>query len=604
MVKQVSKESLDITKKKIAQLKKLFPEVISEGKIDVEKLQRTLADDVDGKDEKYSFNWAGRKDTFKSIQTTAKGTLVPAEKDSVNWDKTENLFIEGDNLEVLKLLQKAYFEKIKLIYIDPPYNTGKDFIYKDNFKQSIKSYFEQTRQSENGIKLTTNPETSGRYHSDWISMMYPRLFIARNLLRNDGVIIVSIDDNEVHNLRLILNEIFGEENFIADVIWNSTKSVTNTAIVSVAHTHNLVYLKNKEYFVVHRTEFRLPESGKGFSNPDYDLRGPWKADPFQVGGWRPNQQYEVKNPKTGKIYKPNPGCSWKNDYKKFQELLKDNRIVFGVTGEAGPQRKRFLSEATERGKVVTTIWNDVDTTTNATQYLKKMFGFSAFDNPKPVNLIQRFIQLGTVDEGVIMDFFSGSGTTAEAVLQQNIEDGGTRTFICVQLPEPTNKESEARKEGFEKISDIAKKRIRKVISRINKEKNQKFGFKVFELKSSNYRQWENYEGKDITKLSKQMKLFTDPLIKSYKEIDVIYECIIKEGLSPNAKIDKLAIKNNSIYKVSDQDFSFYITLDRDLKMESLNKLYLKKSDVLICLDQALSDSGKTNLAVQCNLKTI
>ncbi len=628
MTKKVSKESLNISEEKIEELKKVIPEVFTEGKIDFEKLQRTLGNEIDGKDEKYSFNWAGRKETFKNIQTTAKGTLKPAEKESINWDSTENLFIEGDNLEVLKLLQKAYFNKIKMIYIDPPYNTGKDFVYKDNFKNNIQSYLEQTGQSKDGIKLSTNVETNGRFHSDWISMIYPRLFVARNLLREDGVIFVSIDDNEVHNLRKVMDEVFGEENFVADIIWNSTKSVTNTALISVSHTHNLVYAKSKDYYIKNRQEFRLPENGEGFSNPDKDQRGPWKADPFQVGGWRPNQQYEIKNPNTGETYKPNPGCSWKNDYKKFQELMKDNRIVFGASGEAGPQRKRFLSEAEERGRVTTTIWNDIDTTTNATSYLKKLFGESIFDNPKPVSLIQRMLQLCTAEDDIVLDFFAGSATTAHSVLQQNLEDNGNRKFICVQLPETIDKNDKKQKPIYDflkklgkpnNISEISKERIRRVIKEIEKEQKEKskqkkltenkkvnldLGFKVFKLDKSNYKIWEKYEGQDAKELKKQLELFKTPLISGYKNDDVIYECIIKEGYSLNSKIEKTDVKSNKVFKVVDGEQFFYICLDSEIKDKTLDELKLKKDQMFVCLDEALTDSKKKNLSIQCNLKVI
>ena len=278
---------------KIQLLQKIIPECFTEGTLDVEKLKRNLGYLLDSSDEKYSFSWSGRNDTFKVILALSRGTLIPNKQESIDFDQTNNLFLEGENLEILKLLRKTYSNKIKMIYIDPPYNTGKDFIYSDNFQNSINSYLEQTQQIKDGIKLTTNPETSGRFHSDWISFMYARLSIAKDFLRDDGLIFISISDDEIHHLRMIMDDIFGEDNFIGNIIWNSTKSVTNTALISVGHTYNLVYAKNKEYFIKNRTEFRLNESGQGFENPDDDPRGPWKADPFQVGGWRPNQQYEI-----------------------------------------------------------------------------------------------------------------------------------------------------------------------------------------------------------------------------------------------------------------------------------------------------------------------
>lgn len=323
-----------------------------------------------------------------------------------------NFLLEGDNLASLKLLEKTHKGKIDVIYIDPPYNTLKnekdDFTYDD-------------------VRID---KTDSFAHSKWLSFMKKRLEVAFKLLSSKGCIFISIDDHELSNLKLLTDSIFGEQNFLGDIIWNSTKSVTNTAIISVSHTYNLIYFKDINYIIENRTEFRIPETGEGFSNPDNDPRGLWKADPFQVGGWRPNQQYEIINPKTGVVYKPNKDCSWKNDYKKFKELLADNRIVFGKNGTGGPQRKRFIWEAEERGRVVKTIWDDVDTTTNGTQELKKIFdGNAPFSNPKPTNFIQRILQLSTNKFSTILDFFAGSGTTGHAVLKLNAEDGGHRKFI-------------------------------------------------------------------------------------------------------------------------------------------------------------------------------
>ena len=310
-------------------------------KVDFDHLREMLGDAIaDADEERYDFYWVGKQDAKREAARPTRQTLRPVEEESVAWESTQNLYIEGDNLEVLKLLQTAYIGKVKMIYIDPPYNTGNDFVYNDDFAMSREEQDEAMGNlDEEGNRLRRNLDSNPRYHSDWCSMVYSRLLVARTLLSNDGVIFISIDDNEVHNLRKICDEVFGASNFVGDILWNSTKSVTNTAILSVSHTYNLVYFKNIDYFVKNRTEFRLKDNGEGFSNPDNDPRGAWKADPFQVGGWRPNQQYEITNPNTGVVYTPNPNCSWKNDYDKFQELLKENRIVFGKTGEGGPQRK-------------------------------------------------------------------------------------------------------------------------------------------------------------------------------------------------------------------------------------------------------------------------
>lgn len=288
--------------------------------------------------------------------------------------------------------EEGFFFCIKIgRNIDPPYNTGKDFIYEDDFKQSIDEYREISGEyDEKGNRVFENSDKSGRFHTDWLNMIYPRLKLSKDLLSDDGVIFISISDSEFSNIKKICDEIFGEFNYCGDILWNSTKSVTNTSILSVSHTYNLVYFKNMHFFINNRNEFRFPDDGEGFTNPDNDPRGPWKLDPFQVGGWRPNQQYEIKNPNTNKIYKPNPGCSWKNDFTKFQELLNDNRIVFGLTGQGGPQRKRFLFEAIKRGKVAKTWWDNIETNTNGTQTVKKLFNdITVFSNPKPIELLIR-----------------------------------------------------------------------------------------------------------------------------------------------------------------------------------------------------------------------
>lgn len=369
---------------------------------------------------------------------------------------TDNLIIKGNNLLALHSLKKEFAGKVKLIYIDPPYNTGNDgFKYNDRFN-----------------------------HSTWLTFMKNRLTIARDLLRNDGAIFISLDDSEAHYAKVLCDDILGERNFLSDIIWNSTKSVTNTAIISNSHTHTLVYFKNKDHYVKNRMDFRLKENGEGFSNPDNDPRGVWKADPFQVGGWRPNQQYEIKNPNTGIIYKPNPGCSWKNDFKKFQELLVDERIVFGVDGKTGPQRKRFLSEAEERGKVAKSIWDDLETTTNGTQHLKSLFENQIFSNPKPEGLIKRIIELVTKENDIILDYHLGSGTTASTAHKMN------RQYIGI--------------EQMDYIETVAVERMIKVIEGeqggISKSVNWQGGgsFVYFELKKYNQNFLEKIEAAEDT----------------------------------------------------------------------------------------------------------
>ena len=535
-------ESIDMTAQNIEKIGALFPNCITEtvdenGKmkkaINFDLLRQMLSGDVVEGDEVYEFTWVGKKAAIVEANKPIRKTLRPCKEDSVNWDTTENLYIEGDNLEVLKLLQESYLGKVKMIYIDPPYNTGSDsFVYNDSFTMDEDEYETGIgiRDQDKNKLFHENNSSNPRFHSDWCSMMYERFLLARNLLSVDGVLVVSISDAEFHNLKSMLDELFGADNYLGDIVWNSTKSVTNTALISVSHTYNLVYFKRMQYFVENRSEFRLPDDGEGFENPDNDPRGSWKADPFQVGGWRPNQQYEIVNPNTGVVYKPNPDCSWKNDYEHYLELVKDNRIVFGKTGDGGPQRKRFKWEAEERGKVAKTWWDDVETTTNGTQLLKKMFdGKILFSNPKPVGLLVKLIQLAGSKDGIVMDFFSGSATTAHAVMQLNAEDGGHRKFIMVQLPEPCDKKSEAFQAGYKNICEIGKERIRRAGKKIKEETGADidYGFRVFKLDDSNmkdvYYSPAEYDQGMLSGLESNIK-------EDRTDLDLLFGCLLEWGL--------------------------------------------------------------------------
>lgn len=369
------------------------------------------------KQKKYGLVWEDKPETVEERLREELPVLVEDTTKAIisdNADAPNHILIEGDNLEALTALAYTHERKIDVIYIDPPYNTLK--AEKDDFTYNDK-------------RIDINDPYP---HSKWISFMFKRLRIAKSLLSYRGCIFISISDHEFANLKLICDQIFGEKNFVGNIIWNSTKSVTNTALISVSHTYNLVYFRDIDYIIENRTKFRIPDTEEGFSNPDNDPRGPWKADPFQVGGWRPNQQYTIVNPNTGIEYRPNANCSWKNDYENFLKLQADGRIVFGKTGNGGPQRKRFLSEALERGRVTKTIWDDIETTTNGTQLVKSIFGgHTAFSNAKPISLIHRMLQLGSYQDSIVLDFFAGSGTTLHATMQLNAEDGGKRKCILV-----------------------------------------------------------------------------------------------------------------------------------------------------------------------------
>jgi len=517
----------------------------------------------------------------------------------VNWSSTRNLFIEGDNLEVLKLLQKSYHRRVKLVCIDPPYNTGKEFIYPDRFQDNLDTYLRYSGQIDDaGFRVAANTESSGRYHTNWLNMMLPRLRLARNLLTEDGLFFVSISDHEVANLRLVCDEVFGEENLLGVIEWNSTKSVTNTALISVGHTHNLVYARSLDHFVANRQHFRLPETGDGFTNPDDDPRGPWKADPFQVGGWRPNQQYEIVNPVTGEKYKPNTGCSWKNDHNKFKELMADGRIVFGASGEAGPQRKRFLSEATERGRVAKTWWDDVGTTTNGTQAVKDLFdGASVFTNPKPVDLIRRMIQLGDhTGSGLILDFFAGSCSTGHAVIEGNAEEGVDRRYILVQLPEPCDEDSQAYEAGYKTICDVGKERLRRTLSRT--EAATKAGFRVFKLASSNVKRWDA----DFDNVEESVYSAENSLKDDWQAADVLYELLLKFGIDLCVPIDERTIAEKAVFAVGGG--ALVVCLDKAITLDVVEGIASLKEElnpevmrVVFCDSGFKDDVVKTN-AVQ------
>lgn len=614
--------SLNITEDLRQRLKVIVPGAFIENKLDIDQLKQLLGEEINTDTERYQLSWAGKNEAYKILQEQTTATLISNEELSINWSTSQNLFIEGENLEVLKVLQKSYYGRIKMIYIDPPYNTGSDsFIYPDKFSETKEEYLKRLREKDDEGYLMKeglfrpNKRENGQFHSNWLSMMLPRMFLARNLLREDGVLFVSIDDNEAYTLKLLLDEIFGEENFVGNIIWNSTKSVTNTALLSVSHTHNLVYFKNLEYYKKNRYEFRLPDTPEGFENLDNDPRGPWKADPFQVEGERPNQLYEITNPKTGQVFKPNPGCSWKNDYDKFKELMADKRIVFGASGEAGPQRKRFWTEAQERGRVAKSLWTDVDTTANGTSYLESLVGKKVFTNPKPVDLIQRFVQLGTSKENdIVLDFFGGSGTTAEAVLKQNSIDNKKRKFIFVTLSEKVDETTQAGKNakslGFDTISAVARERIIRAIERIKEESSkegerlqksdissQDFGFKHLSCTESNFKIWRGDGIESEKDLVQQLDLYKKPQKENASDYNIVFELLIKNGLDLNTPVEKLTIQNATLYGVDSNKLIIATdTIDERICTE-IKKLNPK---TVVCLDSIFNneDCIKTNIQLQ------
>lgn len=462
-------QSADLMVENVAKLKALFPELLTEttkgAAINVDVLKALIGDaTTSDSDEKYGLNWHGKRRARQIALTPSTGTLRPCPEESVDWDTTQNLMIEGDNLEVLKLLQKSYAGKVKLIYIDPPYNTGKDFVYPDNFQDSIKNYLELTGQSDGGARISSNTDASGRFHTDWLNMIYPRLKLARNLLKEDGVIFVSIADHEIHNLRAAMNEVFGEENFVATVIWQKVFSPKNSARhFSEDHDYIVIYAKNAEVWTP-RLLPRTEEMEARYANPDNDPRGSWTSGDLSARNFYGEGTYPVTCPSGRVIDGPPPGTYWRVSKPKFNEMDKDKRIWWGEAGGNMPRLKRFLTEV-KAGRVPQTLWTyqEVGHTQEAKKELMAAVAFpnsdAVFDTPKPTRLMRRILQLATSPENddLVIDFFAGTGTTLDAVYAQNAEDGGKRRCILVQLPEPLTGGESA---GWSNIADVTKARLR------------------------------------------------------------------------------------------------------------------------------------------------
>ncbi|MEK7239552.1 MAG: site-specific DNA-methyltransferase [Gemmatimonadota bacterium] len=576
---------------------RLFPDVRTEGgKIDFDRLKLALGEMVDTGRERYGMTWPGKADCFRAIQTPSLGTLRPCPEESVNFDTTENLIIEGDNLEVLKLLQKSYLGKVKMIYIDPPYNTGNDFIYPDNFSESLQTYLEYTGQVDaEGRKFGTNTETDGRFHSKWMNMMYPRLYLARNLLREDGVIFVSIDDVEASHLRVLLNDIFGEENFVANLVWQKRYVSNATAkYVSDMHDHVLVFARSLQSLslgLVARTEEQLSD----YRNPDDDPRGAWRAQdlsaskPYQAG------LFKIVGP-AGDEFTPPPGRYWRCNRATYDEWLADNRITFGRSGTGRPMLKAFLSESQD-GIRPNTWWEHGFAGHNkeATLEVKELFGgASPFDTPKPVKLVTRMLELIADDSGLVLDFFGGSGTTAHACLANNAADGGRRRFILVQLPEPTDRTD------YPTIADITKERVRRVIGKLNDEDAGKLdlddtakqdrGFRVFKLAESNFTPWDADAPTDAGALAKQLQLHVAHVRDGRTPPDLLYEILLKSGIPISGHVNTLTLAGKPVHTADDG--KFLICLETPLTLDLIRAMAGRKPERVVCLDAGFADNDQ------------
>jgi len=613
--------SYDILKERVEKIKAALPEAFEDGKINFATLKESLGEFVEGENEEtehYAFTWPGKKQARRLAAKPPQGTLIPCKGDGVNEDTTGNVFIEGDNLEVLKLLQKSYKGKIKMIYIDPPYNTGNDFIYNDNFTQPLDEYLKLTKQiDEEGNPLVANTRTDGRFHSKWLNMMLPRLILARNLLRDDGLMFISIDDNECENLKKLCNEVFGEENFEGHIHWRRRHNQPNdpTKMIGIVAEHILAYAKDKPFY---------KQAGVGkialtgdFSNPDNDPRGDWASKPWKTGSDQSGTTYKIKTP-TGKIYNE----EWMGEEATFKKLLDDNRIIFPNNGDGSPRKKYFKSEREAEGQCATNWWpsDQFGHNQGANSIMEDLMGRkNVFSNPKPPELIKNLMSIANCKKGdIVLDYFAGSCTTFHSA---KLYDEDIKT-ILIQIPEPIDAENRDQATGYEfckshrlptNIAEIGKERIRRTIKRIISDAGRKnlagkdLGFKAFRLEKTHFASWRDYNGANIDELMSLFSKQENTLVDKWKEENLLLEITLQEGFplsSTKAKV--LTIKDNIVWKVSSTDceHSIFVCLDSNIKHKTIETLTLTGKDIFICLDNAVSDEDKIRLSDKGLIKTI
>ena len=607
----------DVRAERLAELKRLFPDLFAnEGRLNPDELRQLVEPNEVHETERYEFKWYGKAASKREAFTPTTATLVYDEARSVNPDKADgNMIIEGENLETLKLLLNAYREQVKCIYIDPPYNTGKDFIYRDNYRRDKPNYWEEIGYTESGIKLDSNSESSGRYHSDWLSMMHARLLASRALLRQDGFIFASIDDCEVTNLRRLFDEVFGEENFAADIVWKKTYSPANDKKgIDAMHDHILVYTKSNE------SDFSLlPRTSKqddAYKNPDNDPRGPWKAVDATRAEHRDYAFYPIKTPSGREVW-PADGRSWVFNREEVSSLIENNLLWFGVDGSGKPSKKLFLSEV-KQGVTPTSWWPHEEAGHNDTakKELKSLFPDGIpFETPKPTKLLQRIIHLGTREPGedIVLDFFVGSGSTMHAVMLQNAEDGGNRRYIGIQIPELTPEDSQARKGGYFTISAIAVERMKRVINGFgnNPQPRTDAGFKVYKLQKSNFPRCEFKPDPAVDEESNvaALRRYIDEkeaafflTLDEQGEQAVFDEVLLKNGFQLHyTRTRRDDFTENTVFEVRDPRRAALVCLAwnesiKDATIKRLREIHeAGDAPFFICLERSLSTTSKWNL---------
>jgi adenine-specific DNA-methyltransferase len=608
---KMASHSFDPREALLAELRQKFPEVFTEAEIDLEKMQNFLQCKFSEDKDRYRMTWAGRKAAIQQVQVKTTNTLVPEPEQSVNFETTGNVFIEGDNLEVLRVLQKSYYGKVKVIYIDPPYNTGNDFVYHDDFKQNKGNYHQAsgiTDEEGNVLSehsLVKNSKDQGHYHSNWLSMMFPRLYLAKNLLRQDGIIFISIDDNEAPRLRLLMDEVFGEENFISQFIWKSRQNVDSRSLTGASNDHEYVlcYARNQG------TSLRGKEINKDkYKNPDNDPRGPWMSsamDGIATKEKRPNLHYIITNVKTGIEYKPSAANGWRFQRSTVDKLIEENRIIWPKDQNSKPRFKRYLNELQREFTGFSSMLN-ADFTLVGTRELRDLMDMETVKFPKPTSLLNVLLKQVPADndEIIILDFFAGSATTAQAVMSLNAEDGGNRKWICVQIGESCDRDSESYQAGYKTIADIARERIRRAGKKIQKAKEIKkldIGFKSFRLAKSNFPVWQG-SVQDEHDLLNQMDLFANAQQHDAKPINLLYELILKEGLAINIDIQQKKSESGTYYLINQGKLatSFVSSITDQL----MDALFLEKPEKIILLESAFTGNDELKMNTVLHAQTL
>jgi adenine-specific DNA-methyltransferase len=643
--------SVDVTAERLEKLKELFPEAFTEGKVDFERLRQALGDVVDTGRERYGLSWAGKADAIRAVQTPSVGTLIPVPEESVSFETTENVFIEGENLEVLKLLQKSYHGKVKMIYIDPPYNTGNEFIYPDDYRDPLKQYLRVTGQvSEKGVRLTTNTEISGRYHSNWLSMMYPRLFLARNLLQDDGVIFISIDDNELSNLLSLVDEVFGEENRVAILVWEKkkkgsflSKTITNVKeyivvvakrkdagfagligqIISSPETYPCINASNS------REIRRIPPGiASRYREPDVTLEkgaiisvgtmnmvlhsdlvissNRLSQELLIEGNWRYSQELMEEYARHGELYITQDLYLRRIVTEPRMKMLKDLLPRVGEGGKAGSRIESVQN-------LLADGWG---TNEDGNEELRLLMGVqNLYDYPKPTKLLAKLIASTGDKNALVLDFFAGSGSAADAVLQLNRLDNGNRRFVMVQLQEPAPQDSAAYAAGYKTVSQIGLERCRRAIRGLSEQRSsleftarqnpEDLGMRAFQLASSNFKIWEGQKApQDAKGLAEQLKLYADHVLEERSKQDILYELVLKAGLPLTAKIEEKSVTSKTVYSVADG--LFLICLEDEVTAGLLRGMTELKPQQVICLDRAFrgNDQLKTNTVLEMKQRKI